>query len=189
MKLIHISTDAVFLGSDEAYYEDHTCDGMGDYALSKIIGEVDAPGALNLRCSLIGHEVNRSRNLLEWVLSRRTGETIQGYTNHIWNGVTTLQLSEFIYKILCSDLFDEIRSKTPVLNYSPNIPVSKYNLLKIFKEVYQKDISIEPHETKDGIRRILNSRFSHFYMEDGRKRTMADEVERMKHYHEKVRME
>lgn len=163
IRIIHISTDAVFKGGVHPYYEEDTCDGCGDYALSKILGEVQAPNVLNIRCSIVGPEYNRSRNLLGWFLSQKDGGLIQGYTNHIWNGVTTLQLSTFIYHLLSASRFDDILKKTGVIHYSPNLPLSKYELLEVFKKVYGKNIQIEPMNSAKGVQRVLHSRFATEY--------------------------
>jgi|WetSurMetagenome_2_1015567.scaffolds.fasta_scaffold09616_4 dTDP-4-dehydrorhamnose reductase len=163
IRVIHISTDAVFRSSAEPRYEDDVCDGSGDYALSKILGEVSAHNVLNIRCSIVGPEEGRSRSLLGWFLSQPDGGAVRGYTNHTWNGVTTLQLSEWIYQILAADLFDDIRKETGVIHYSPNQPLSKEEMLRIFRDTYGKDVRIVPERTETEVQRILKSRFRRFY--------------------------
>lgn len=182
LKIIHISTDAVFQGGIHPYYEDHPCDGSGDYALSKMLGEVKAPNVLNVRCSIIGPECGRTRNLMEWFLSQKDGDMVQGYANHIWNGVTTLQLSEFIYHILSANLFDDILKRTGVIHFSPNLPLSKYELLKLFQKIYEKDIRIEPVNAGIDVQRILLSRFDMFYPD--RNADFAEAVSKMKLFSE-----
>jgi len=163
IRIIHISTDAVFQGGLHPYYEDHGCDGLGDYALSKILGEVNAPNVLNIRCSIVGPEEERNRNLLGWFLSQKDGDMVHGYINHIWNGVTTLQLSEFIYHLLAADLFDDILKETDVIHFSPNTPLSKYEILTVFKTTYNKNVQIAPVRAETDVQRILHSRFRMFY--------------------------
>jgi dTDP-4-dehydrorhamnose reductase len=182
IKIIHISTDAVFQGGVHPYYEDHLCDGLGDYSLSKILGEVNAFNVLNIRCSIVGPEKGRNRNLLGWFLSQKDGDMLQGYTNHIWNGVTTLQLSEFICRILTDDLFDDILKKTGVIHFSPNLPLSKYEMMKVFKEIYKKNIRIAPVQAETSVQRILHSRFSMFYPEQ--KADFPEAVSRIKVFSE-----
>lgn len=184
IKMVHISTDAVFKGSDQPSYEGDMCDGTGDYAVSKILGEIDAPNVLNIRCSLVGHEMNSNENLLEWFLSQKNGNIIQGYTNNVWNGVTTLQLSEFIYKLFTKNLYDNILKETRILHFSPNIPLSKFALLNIFKRVYAKDLKINPSSSQVAVTRILDSKFKYFYLEEDRRKNIDKEIEAMKHFYD-----
>lgn len=184
IRVIHISTDAVFQGNKETpYYEDHPCDGTGDYATSKILGEIYAPNVFSIRCSIMGHERNRCSNLLNWFLSRADGESIQGYTNHIWNGVTTLQLCGFIHKIITENSFDEMLKKTNVIHFSPNLPLTKFELLVFLNEIYQKNVNIIPSKAGENIVRILNSRFEHFYLNSGEgKKSIREEIVKMKDF-------
>jgi len=160
VKVIHMSTDAVFSGrTDAPYYEDDTVDGEGDYAVSKIIGEVDAKSTLNVRCSIIGREMHSNCSLLNWFLTLRENEKIDGYVNHIWNGVTTRQFAEFCFNLITAGLFEELISHTGVVNLAPNEPINKYNLLKLFNEIFDKKVEITPVQAPHKICRILKSRF------------------------------
>lgn len=157
IKMIHISSDAVFQGSLTTRYEDDVCDGIGDYAISKILGEITGPDMLNIRCSIIGSETKGSSNLLSWFLSLDDGEVVSGYINHIWNGVTTLQLAKFIYRLIKSNEFSKVVEKTNTVHFSPNKPLSKFDLLVLFKDIYAKNICINPVKAKDDIVRIIDS--------------------------------
>ena len=100
-KLIHISSDCVFSGSKGYYSSLDQPDPSDDYGMSKYMGEIfikSDPKVLTIRTSIIGPEYQTSYGLMAWLLSQRG--SISGYTNHIWNGVTTLQLSLEILKIL-----------------------------------------------------------------------------------------
>lgn len=182
-KIIHISTDGVFAGDNGPYVEDHPCDGSDFYSLSKIFGEINAKNILNIRCSMIGIEKISNQHLLSWLLSKKDGEIVPGYTNHIWNGVTTLQLSNFIYEIIINDLFNTITCSTRVLHFSPNKPLSKYELLNLINKIYERKIIIIPSESKTDIKRILKSNYYHLYMKDHEnKSTIEEEIVKMKDY-------
>jgi len=43
---------------------------------------------------------------MQWVLNHRRGDTIEGYTNCWWNGVTCYQLMKCIRSIIEDDLYD-----------------------------------------------------------------------------------
>ncbi len=159
-RVIHISTDAVFDTSPEPYLEDHPADCADLYGRSKSLGEVNAPNFLSLRCSIIGPDPSGKRGLLEWFLAQPDGGEVRGFTNHWWHGVTTLQFAGLCRMMIRRDLFAAIREKSAVHHFAPNRPVTKYELLKIFQEVYRKKARLVPF-VQEGkpIQRVLQSRF------------------------------
>jgi dTDP-4-dehydrorhamnose reductase len=65
-----MSTDCVFTGSKGMYTEEDVTDAQDLYGVSKRLGEVDYPNAITLRTSIIGHELNGNRSLIDWFLSQ-----------------------------------------------------------------------------------------------------------------------
>lgn len=163
INIIHISTDGVFSGNDGPYFEDSLCDGSDIYSISKTLGEVFAPNVLNIRCSIIGNEKSNNSSLLNWFLSKKNDEIVEGYSNHIWNGVTTLQLTKFIHSVLISNSYASIVASTNIIHYSPNLPLSKFELLLLINKIYNRNITIIPSKSPINVNRTLNSLFSHFY--------------------------
>ena len=84
--------------------------------------------------SIIGHELNTNVSFLDWFLSSE--ESVSGYTECYWNGNTTLEWANQAYKIM---LNWEKYSKRTVFSTEC---ISKYELLTIIKDVYDKDITI-----------------------------------------------
>ncbi|MFH1430473.1 MAG: sugar nucleotide-binding protein [Candidatus Uhrbacteria bacterium] len=182
-KVIHMSTDGVFAGDrDEAYSEKDIPDAQDTYGRTKILGESQAPNVLNIRTSIIGPSPHEGGGLWEWTTKQSDGATIQGYTNHIWHGVTTRQFAELCAKIITDEvdgargktpgveesagsplvlrstresLFDVLRKQSYVLHFVPNDPISKYNLLCALRDALSKRITIEPIEHPTPIRRVL----------------------------------
>ena len=74
-RLFHISTDCVFSGRKGNYTEDDVLDAQDLYGRTKLLGEVDGPGCLTIRTSIVGRDFLRQGGLLEWFLSNRGGET------------------------------------------------------------------------------------------------------------------
>ena len=139
-KMIHITTDCVFLGKDGNYNEKSIHDEINDYGISKSLGELCK--ATIIRTSIIGEEINNKRSLLEWVRSNNEKE-INGYINHYWNGVTCLELSKIIHKIINEKLYwMGVRHI-----FSPR-NVSKYELVSMINESYNLNIKIIPWETE-----------------------------------------
>lgn len=148
-KIIHITTDCIFSGKEGNYHENSIHDEISDYGLSKSLGELCK--ATIIRTSIIGEEVNNKRSLLEWVRSNRGGE-INGFTNHIWNGVTCLQLSKIIEKMIREKIYWEGVRHT----FSPR-SISKYELANIINETYKLNIKINEFKTDDNVDKTLNT--------------------------------
>jgi dTDP-4-dehydrorhamnose reductase len=159
-RVIHISTDGVFAGTADSYLEDAPHDCTDVYGKTKSLGEVQAPDFLTLRCSIVGPDPVGKKGLLEWFKSQPDGKELPGYTDHLWNGVTTLQFAELCRKIITKDCFQAIWKESPIHHLCPNEPVSKYELLKVFQVVYKRDVSIVPSSgTMAPVRRILRTRY------------------------------
>jgi dTDP-4-dehydrorhamnose reductase len=152
-KIIHISTDCVFSGEKGNYYEYDLRDGIGFYAQSKALGELNNNKDLTIRTSIIGPDLkNDGIGLFNWII-RQNGD-IYGYTNAYWSGVTTLELAKYILSILQSKNFP-----TGLIHLTNNTKISKYNLLKIIKEIFNLDkiflIESDKHKVDKS---LINSR-------------------------------
>ena len=147
-RLIHVSTDCVFSGSKGGYCEDDYPDANDLYGRSKYLGEVDYPHAITLRTSIIGHELNSAHGLVNWFLAQE-GQ-IKGYTNAIFSGLPTLELSRVI-----RDLIIPNTGLRGVYHVSAE-PISKFDLLQLVGKVYGKQINISADDALK-IDRSLNS--------------------------------
>jgi dTDP-4-dehydrorhamnose reductase len=160
-KLIHISTDGVFLGCAELYDEDAPCDCFDVYGKTKSLGEVVNSNVLNIRCSIIGPSPYERGGLFEWFQSQPEGSVISGYTNHVWTGITTFQFAKLCQRIIEGNQFDCLRKESAIFHFVPNQQVSKYKLLTILKSALNKKITINPVEHSKGtVKRILVSKYS-----------------------------
>jgi len=145
IRLIHMSTDCVFSGRKGYYSEEDPSDAEDLYGKTKYLGEVDYPGCLTLRTSIIGRELDTSHGLIEWFMSNE-GKTVSGYKNVIFSGLTTLALSEIIADIIAN------HPRLYGINQVASEPISKYDLLNLVKKTYGMTITIEPDDT------IINDR-------------------------------
>lgn len=136
--LIHISTNCVFSGSSPMCCESDTPDATDIYGFSKARGEPSH--CVILRCSIIGPEINSAFGLFEWFINSQN--TVKGFTDHYWNGLTTLELATIIYTII------KERSFHPRVQhcYSETV-VSKNDLLYNISTLISKDIIIDPVST------------------------------------------
>jgi len=152
MRLIHLSTDCVFSGKNGPYTESAVRDGSLFYDRSKALGELDDAQALTIRTSIIGPELKRQGSgLFNWFLSQKG--TIEGYSNALWSGVTTLELAKQV-----SAIVRNMPSLKGIVHLSVNDGISKYELLKIIAATFSRPTLIrevmDPHIDK----RLINTR-------------------------------
>jgi dTDP-4-dehydrorhamnose reductase len=142
-KTIHISTDCVFSGKEGQYNESALHDPVDFYGKTKSLGEVQVPNWLNIRCSIIGPALGAKSGLMEWFLNQPADAHIDGYLNHFWNGITTLQYANFCSDTIMRDQFDVLRALNHTLHYVVNQTVSKHELLVLLKKVFNRSCCIE----------------------------------------------
>ncbi len=147
-RLIHISTDCVFSGSRGNYLESDPVDAKDLYGISKAIGEVSYKNTITLRTSIIGHELDSANGLLEWFLSQKNA--CKGYTRAIFSGLPTVVLAQIVLKHVIPN--HELYG----IYHIASQPISKYELLKIISDVYEKEIAII-QDDQVVINRSLNS--------------------------------
>lgn len=100
--MIHISTDCVYDGKCGYYSESYKHNDENIYGLSKSAGEPN--NCTVIRTSIIGENRNSNLDLLEWVRSHEN-TTINGWTNHYWNGITCLQFAKVCETIIKNNSF------------------------------------------------------------------------------------
>lgn len=141
-KFIHITTDCVYNGIDGFPYTENSLKTPVDlYALSKSLGEPSE--CLTLRTSIIGRELEGFTGLLEWFLHQK-GKTISGYVYHFWNGITTREFGKVCDKIISN------RNQFPKtgIYHIFSETISKYEMLKKFREKFNIDCKIVKEKTK-----------------------------------------
>ncbi len=146
----HIATDCVYSGRKGGYTEDDLFDAEDFYGMSKNAG--DSADCMVLRSSIIGEERGQARSLFEWARGEK-GKEVKGFTNHRWNGVTTVYLAELIEQILL-----EKRYAPGLFHLHSPEPVSKLQLLQIFNEVYGLELKIEAAQGPTACDRSLGSK-------------------------------
>lgn len=151
-RFITISTDCVFAGTRGMYTEEDTPDCTDLYGRTKLLGEVDAEGALTIRTSIVGRQLSGDHALVEWFL-RQEGGSVKGYKNALFSGFTTQQLSEIILKII-----KEHPQLSGVRHVSAD-PISKLELLKLIRTAFDLDIRIEPDEALVLDRTLVSEKF------------------------------
>lgn len=126
-RMIQPTTDCVFSGMRGMYTETDEHDESGHYGLSKSLGE---PSCTVIRTSIIGEELSNKKSFLEFV--KNSSGSIEGWTNHMWNGITCLQYCKVIEKIIAENLF-----WSGVRHIASPSPASKYDLACMIKDVFE----------------------------------------------------
>lgn len=151
IRLIQISSDGVFSGTRGGYTERDMPDAMDSYGMAKLLGEIDAEGAVTLRTSVIGPELGSSHGLLEWFLSQ--GEECRAYTRAIFSGFPSVVLAKVIR--------DEIipRQELSGVYHLASTPISKFELLQMIAEKYGVLTRLVPDEGVVVDRSLVAERF------------------------------
>jgi dTDP-4-dehydrorhamnose reductase len=149
VKMVHVATDCVYTGRKGNYTELDYYDAEDLYGISKNCGDISE--CLVLRTSLIGPENGTQRSLLEWAFLQK-GKSANGFTNHKWNGVSTIYFAEVVENIILNNLYKE-----GIFHLGSPDVVTKYELLKIFNDVFNLNMTITPVESSEYCDRSLSS--------------------------------
>lgn len=153
VRLIHFSTDCVFAGTPGIKRLTDVPDAVDVYGSTKRLGEVSYGTSLTLRTSFIGRQIAGDEELIEWALSRR-GQTISGYQNAIYSGLTTRALSDVVAQVIhqCPDLIG--------LFQVASTPISKFDLLTELNVRLRLGMTINRNTTFECDRTLDGSEFS-----------------------------
>ena len=92
----------------------------------------------SIRTCIIGPELKTKVSLMEWFLSNKDNQSVFGYTEHFWNGATTLTWSEYSYNLMKNW---EFYDKETTLSSKC---ISKKELLETLNKVFSRKIIVEP---------------------------------------------
>ena len=148
-RLIHFSTDCVYSGATGQYVETDHADAHDLYGRTKYLGEVDYANAITLRTSIIGHELTSAHSLIDWFLSQ-TSE-VKGFRRAIFSGLPTTEVARVLRDFVIPN------SRLRGLYHLSVDPISKFDLLQLVANAYDKAIKIIPDD-EVVIDRSLNSR-------------------------------
>lgn len=174
-KIIHLSTDCVFSGKNPPYYENSLPDGSLFYDKTKALGEIINDKDLTFRMSIVGPDIsNQGIGLFNW-FQKQSGN-IYGYSKAMWTGVTTLKLAEAVDEAIKQDL-------TGLYHLVPKDNISKFELLKIFKEAFNRsDINIQPNDNICLDKTLINTRSDFSFSVPDYKQMITELSEWMKNH-------
>lgn len=148
VNMIHPTTDCVYSGLKGSYTEEDKYDVSDIYGMSKAMGEPS--DCTVIRTSIIGEEVGQKRSLVEWVKSN-ANNTVFGFTNHHWNGVTCLQFAKICEEIINKHLYWK------GIKHIHSNSLNKKELVETISNIYGLNITVTPKETPTMCDRTLSS--------------------------------
>jgi dTDP-4-dehydrorhamnose reductase len=149
-RMIHITTDCVFSGKTGNYDEDSEHDCLDFYGKSKSLGE-PFNKCMVIRTSIIGEEIHNNASLIEWAKSMK-GKSVNGFTDHKWNGVTTKQYGKICKKIIKQDLYEK------GLFHAHSDSVDKYELVSMISDKFELGLDIKPVASGNFCDRTLSTK-------------------------------
>jgi len=153
VRVIQVATDCVFSGTEGSYSESAKHDAEDVYGKTKSLGEAPSHAVMHLRCSLIGPERGRNSLFFEWVRQQPHGASIQGFTNHIWNGLTSDAFGQIVSSIINQGLFT-----AGVQHLVPEGKVSKDQLVRLQLEALGRaDVRVSSVEASYEVDRTLST--------------------------------
>lgn len=152
-KIIQIGTDCVYSGATGGYTEDEPHSPVDVYGMTKSLGEARSSRVMTLRCSIVGPEIGGNTSLLSWLLSRPMNDELNGYSNHLWNGLTTLHFAKIISGILTNNLFNP-----GTFHLLPTGAESKGKILVLFAKYFERfDLKISQIPAPISVNRTLST--------------------------------
>lgn len=150
--LIHPSTDCVFSGNTQTPYRlINESDARDTYGWSKRLGEIALQNRRNsiiFRVSIIGEEKNNSgKGLLSWFLLNKPKAKLKGFTNHKWNGITTLEWCKQVHYFLRNKKSND--KEFGIIQLGTKEYYTKYEMLLLFQDVYGTEFEISEFETPE----------------------------------------
>ena len=148
--VVHLSTDCVFDGQTGHYKEKDIHTEMNAYGRSKSLGEINNSKDITFRMSIIGPELKENGSgLLNFVLTNKS-DTLNGFVDAYWNGITTLQLAK------CIEQYIQTPKVTGVYHLVNNeFFINKYDLLCLINVVYGLNKTVRKSTGPKPVNKIL----------------------------------
>lgn len=153
VRVIHFSTDCVFVGDRGGYRESDAPDAQDLYGRSKACGELLYGPHLTIRTSIIGFEKRGQLGLLSWLLQQPGGKRVRGYRRAIFSGLPTVTLARTVRQLLLSDV-----TVTGLWHVAAE-PIAKYDLLVRVSRELGLDLELVPDDDFVLDRSLDDSRF------------------------------
>lgn len=146
MRLVHISSNAVFSGASNFNSENSFPFPKTKYGISKLIGDLAMFGSLVIRTSFVGVSKNSrsSGGFLDDLINQPPNSSFYVQDNFTWNGITAGALSEFICTTIMLEQFPR-----GILHLGTVEKIDRAQLVKmLLKRFGRTDVSVIESQLK-----------------------------------------
>ncbi len=136
IRVIHVSTDSVFLGIKGLYTELSLPIPTSLYSVSKLLGEPKNSNSRTMRLSFVPANLKSAQtsNSMLWLTQRNSNIPIYAYSNRLWNGLTDLVVAKLIASTVNNKyIFESMPSK---IHLYTNQIISQYDLAILLSRIY-----------------------------------------------------
>tara|TARA_B110001450_G_C17547578_1_gene451241 strand:- start:583 stop:981 length:399 start_codon:yes stop_codon:yes gene_type:complete len=110
---------------------------------------------MTIRTSIIGPELKSNpTGLFNWVISQKDN-TIHGYSNAMWSGITTIELAKFIIWSLDKEI-------TGIIHATNSLGISKYDLIKLINKTFDLNIDLIKNKEYKVDKTIINTKINNY---------------------------
>jgi dTDP-4-dehydrorhamnose reductase len=161
IKLIHLSTDAVFDGkSDIPYLEDDTCNPLGVYAKTKRKGEeqlisINPINSIILRTSWVYSEYGS--NFLKTMLKVLS---LQEEVDVIYDQISTPTYAKDLAEVIVKLIPNIDNENVEIYHYSNDGSASWYDFAKEINLALKEECKINPIKTEEYLSKVCRPHFS-----------------------------
>jgi len=160
VRVVHVSTDAVFRAAAGRCFEDDEGYATDVYAATKRLGEPLLGNVVSLRCSFVGRLPDRRGGLLEWIAQHPPGAEVQGFVDQAWNGLTTAHVARVCAALAEPSFFERARAEGHVHHLFHDPPLTKHELLVLIAEAFGLELTVTPVSSGRATSRVLGTRYS-----------------------------
>jgi dTDP-4-dehydrorhamnose reductase len=119
------------------------------------VGEITAENLLTLRVSIVGREIENHVELMDWVISQPQNSVIKGFSNHFWNGITSLHFAKILDGVL-----KESVNTNGTFHLIPTGAVTKLELIQMIAALSGRlDLKIVATMSEKSIDRTLRTNY------------------------------
>jgi dTDP-4-dehydrorhamnose reductase len=185
IRLIHISTDAVFDGERGLYVEEDNTNPINTYGKSKLLGEKYVRENLNnyviIRTNIFGIDPNGRDFISNIIKNLKNKKSMIGFDDIIYSPLEISNLVEMIIEILKINYCG-------IIHLSSDIPISKYQFILEVADVFKLDKTLVKKGTSEEIKFIAKRPKNLTLCNDKAKKILKTQIIPLKESLKKIRI-